>query len=26
VGNMRLLTRDALRFQTYFPKLNIISP
>ena len=26
VGNMRLLTRDAVRFQTYFPKLNIISP
>ena len=26
VGNMRLLTRDAVRFQTYFPKLNIVSP
>ena len=26
VGNMRLLTRDAARFQTYFPKLNIVSP
>ena len=26
VGNMRLLTRDAVRFQTYFPKLKIISP
>ena len=26
VGNMRLLTRDAVRFQTYFPKLNIIAP
>ena len=26
VGNMRLLTRDAVRFQTWFPKLNIISP
>ena len=26
VGNMRLLTRDAVRFQTYFPRLNIISP
>jgi predicted nucleic acid-binding protein len=26
VGNMRLLARDAVRFQTYFPKLNIISP
>lgn len=26
VGNMRLLTRDAVRFQSYFPKLNIISP
>jgi predicted nucleic acid-binding protein len=26
VGNMRLLTRDALRFQTYFPKLNIVCP
>ena len=25
-GNMRLLTRDAVRFQTYFPKLNIVSP
>ena len=26
VSNMRLLTRDAVRFHTYFPKLNIISP
>jgi predicted nucleic acid-binding protein len=26
VGNMRLLTRDAVRFQTYFPTLKIISP
>ena len=26
VGNMRLFTRDAVRFQTYFPKLNIVSP
>ena len=26
LGNMRLLTRDAARFQTYFPKLNIVSP
>ena len=26
VGNMRLLTRDAARFQTYFPKLNIVCP
>ena len=26
VGNMRLLTRDAVRFNTYFPKLNIVSP
>ncbi len=26
VGNMRLLTRDAVRFQTYFPKLHIIFP
>lgn len=26
VGNMRRLTRDAMRFQSYFPKLNIISP
>ena len=26
VGNMRLLTRDAVRFETYFPKLKIISP
>ena len=26
VGDMRLLTRDAIRFQTYFPKLRIISP
>ena len=26
VSNMRLLTRDAVRFQTYFPKLNIVSP
>ena len=26
VGNMRLLTRDAVRFQTYFPKLLIVSP
>lgn len=26
VSNMRLLTRDAIRFQIYFPKLNIISP
>jgi predicted nucleic acid-binding protein len=26
VGSLRLLTRDAVRFQTYFPKLNIISP
>lgn len=26
VGHMRLLTRDSVRFQTYFPKLNIISP
>lgn len=26
VANMRLLTRDAVRFQTYFPKLHIISP
>ena len=26
IGNMRLLTRDAVRFQTYFPKLNIVCP
>lgn len=26
VGRMRLLTRDAIRFHNYFPKLNIISP
>jgi predicted nucleic acid-binding protein len=26
VRNMRLLTRDAVRFQTYFPKLKVISP
>ncbi len=26
LGGMRLLTRDAKRFTTYFPKLNVVSP
>ncbi len=26
LGGMRLLTRDAKRFTTYFPKLHVVSP
>jgi predicted nucleic acid-binding protein len=26
LGGMRLLTRDAKRYTTYFPKLNVVSP
>ena len=26
VGSMTLLTRDAARYRTYFPALNIIAP
>jgi predicted nucleic acid-binding protein len=26
VGNLRLLTRDASRYSTYFPKVRLVSP
>jgi predicted nucleic acid-binding protein len=26
IGQMRLLTRDAARYTTYFPKLDVVSP
>ena len=26
VGNLRLLTRDAARYRSYFPKLEVIAP
>jgi predicted nucleic acid-binding protein len=26
VGRLQLLTRDAVRYQTYFPKLVVVSP
>jgi len=26
IGNLALLTRDARRYQNYFPKLDILAP